>query len=79
MTKQEVYAITAAILTTLLEVHPNPAPESSIYLAMGMDINKYGLFRDLLTGNKLVEVKHHGMTLTDKGLELARECEAVIS
>lgn len=79
MSKAEVYATTAAILTTLLEVHPNPAPESSIYLAMGMDISKYEAFRNLLVASQLVTVKHHGMTLTEKGLATARECEAVIA
>lgn len=79
MTKAQVYATVAAVLSALLAVHPEVAPESSIYLAMDMDIHKYEAIRDLLVSSGLVTVKHNALTLTEKGVATARECEAAIA
>lgn len=78
MTKAEVYATVAAVLTTLLEVHPDGAPETSIYMALGCDMAKYEAIRNLLVGSGLIEVKHNLVSLTDKGMETARECNEVL-
>lgn len=79
MSKEQVYATVAAILTTLLEVHPQVAPESSIYLAMGMDLPAYEGIRNLLVASGLVVVRNHALSLTEKGMKTAKECEAVLA
>jgi len=78
MTKQELYAYIAAILTTLLETDA-PAPESSLYLAMAMDLQRYELVRDLMVQLKLVTVQSYTVRLTDKGRETAKECSAALT
>lgn len=78
MTKQELYVYIAAILTTLLETDA-PAPESSLYLAMGMDLPRYELVRDLMVRLELVTVKSYTMRLTEKGTSMAHECNAALT
>ena len=60
----------ASILTTLLEVGNSPA--SQIYLAMGMDLHKWEVVRDLLVGSKMIKVSaSHVVSLTPDGRDLA--------
>jgi hypothetical protein len=60
----------ASILTTLLEVGDSPA--SQIYLAMGMDMHKWEVVRDLLVGSNMIKVSAgHLVSLTPNGRDLA--------
>jgi hypothetical protein len=38
MTKEKLLATAAAILTTALETEPDPFPESTAYVVLGMDM-----------------------------------------
>jgi len=78
MSKKEVYATVAAILTTLLETDA-PAPESSIYLAMGMDMEKYEAIRSLMVALELITVQSYTIRLTDKGRKTAEACNAALA
>ncbi len=77
MTKNEIFTFVAAILTTLDEVGTDAA-ESTIYMALGMDMAKYTSIRDLLVSSKLVTVKGHRISLTPAGRETAQKCNAVL-
>lgn len=78
MTKNEIMTLVAAILTTLEEVGTDSA-ESTIYMALGMDLQKYEQIRGLLLTSKLVTVKCHRIALTAAGKETAQKCNAVLA
>lgn len=68
MTKeQKIQMIT--IISTLAET--GGCPESSLYLLMGMDAEKYRALKCILVGSGMVQVKGHYCTLTARGEELA--------
>lgn len=78
LTTDKVKYYVAAIVTALHEV-AQPAPESSIYLALNMDIDLWYRLRSLLTLSKLITVSHHQITLTAKGVKLAEDCNAILA
>ena len=67
----------AAVLTTLAELDTG-CPESTVYMAMGMNIHQYGELREVLVGSGLVTVSGHYIELTPKGRELAAKCQALV-
>lgn len=78
MTKDQIMTYVAAILTTLQECGGS-GPESSVYLALGMDINVYSDIRGLLVASGLVTCKSYTLRLTEKGDQLATECNALLA
>lgn len=58
-----------AILTTLDEV--DFAPESSIYLAMGMDMSKWEFIKGFLCQYGLATSENFAMRITESGRALA--------
>ncbi len=77
MTNPDPRALIAGILTTLAEV--GDAAESTLYIALGMDLPLWEGIRDLLVRGKLVTVKHHRVTITDLGRRTAAQLEAVLA
>lgn len=77
MTKQEANKYLCAILTTLAEVPF--APESSIYLAMGMDLGKWQTIRAILLQAGLATSEGYAMTITAKGRELAAKINQMVA
>ena len=80
MTKNELGAAIAAILTTALEVGEGEYfPESTAYLALGGDIHKWETVRSVLVGGKLVTLKSNTISLTPLGRDMAQKINAVFS
>lgn len=77
MNKGQIYARIAAIVTTLAET--GGGPESSIYLALGMDMGLWMMLRQVLVENGLVTINDHWCELTGKGASLAEQCNAVLA
>lgn len=69
MDKNNVLAIIAAIICTLAET--NGAPESTLYMFVGMDMDKWELIRRILVEAKLVTISGHYVRLTADGKEKA--------
>lgn len=67
---KSVAAMIAAILTTLAEVS-DAAPESSVYLALGMDMDQYTTIRDVMVRLNLITVKSYTLRLTPLGRQTA--------
>ena len=76
MTKNQLNAYLAAILTTALETEPDPFPEFTAYLALGCNILKWSTVREMLTSSLMVTISNNSISLTDKGRKLARKCQA---
>ena len=80
LTKNELLTYVSAILTTLLEVSPNdPIPASSIYLALGMDLGKYELVKDIMVQCNWIVATSFTITLTSEGRAKATELENALA
>lgn len=66
MSKEDLYVHLAAILTTLAECQ-EPTSESMLYLAVGMEAEKWELLRACLVGGGLVHIKNYRVSLTLNG------------
>jgi predicted transcriptional regulator len=77
MTNEKMMAMTAAILTTLLET--DGSPESSIYCGIGMDMGLWTRLKMALVGSGLITCEGYWVELTDKGREMADKCNAVLA
>ena len=78
MTRNELNARLAAVLTTLAELNTDAA-ESTIYLALGMDIEKYTVIKSIMTAGDLATVRGNRIALTAKGREIAMKCNAALA
>lgn len=76
MDKKLLLSRIAAILTTLLET--NGSPESMLYIFCDMNMDHYSTIRDILLDSKLIAIKGHYVTLTDKGKDTAQQLNSVI-
>ena len=65
----------AATLTTALNTQP--CPESSVYLALGCDIDRWMVVRAFLHDAQLATFAGHSVKLTEKGRVLAEQCDAL--
>ena len=79
MTKDQLMTYVAAVLTTALETEPSPFPESMAYLAMGADLSKWETVKRVLTVSGWVTTEGHSIQLTDKGRDIAQQCNAALS
>lgn len=77
LTKNQINARLAAILTTLAET--GGGPESSIYLALGMDMGLWSMLKGFLLQNGLMTCEGHWCELTGKGASLAEQCNAALA
>ena len=78
MTKEEVMTAIAAVTSTLEELGNPVSPASSIYLALGMDLGRYDLVAKVLSDAGLANVTSETIQLTEKGLDIGRQCSALI-
>jgi len=78
MSLNAIQAVIGATLLTLIETEPEPAPESGFYLALGMNIDRWHLIKDILVTTELVTIKGHCLHLTTKGRELAVKIQASV-
>jgi hypothetical protein len=78
MTSGQVFQLFAAVLTTLHEVGTG-CPESTIYLALGMNMDVYLAIRNLMVASKLITVKGNYITITAKGHEMAIKCNEAVA
>lgn len=76
MSKNELLKYIAAIVTTVAET--GIAPESSVYMALGMDMSKYQIVRNVMVGAKLITVANYTIRLTDAGKEMADKVNALV-
>ena len=77
MTRNELNAILASVLTAALECQP--CPESMVYLALGSDMSKWQTVREILLAGQLAIIEGHSITLTAKGREIAEKCNAMLT
>ena len=78
MTRKELTAFIAAILTTLADMDTD-CSESTCYIAVGMDMERWQAVRDLIVTAGLVTIKGYRVALTDAGRALADKCNAVLA
>jgi hypothetical protein len=71
MNKQETNQKLASILTTLHE--EEDAAESTIYLALGCNIENFELLKDLLVKSGMVVSKFNRLSITSLGRTLANK------
>lgn len=81
MTRSQLLASTAAVLTTIAEVDPDPAPEGVLYsalMAQGLALSDYETIRDMLMRAGLVMrgFGPHTLRITPDGAEVARTITA---
>jgi len=69
MTPYELNKYLCAIITTLDEVPY--APESSLYIAMGMDMEKWGILKQVLIESDLATFHGYAAYITPAGKSLA--------
>jgi len=69
MTRDELNKSLCAIITTLDEVPY--APESSLYIAMGMDMEKWNIVKQVLTESGVATFHGYAAYITPAGKSLA--------
>ena len=77
MTRSEINVALSAILTTALETEPTAFPESTAYLALGSDMTKWELVKSFLLAAELATIEENKIVLTNKGRDIARQCQQV--
>jgi hypothetical protein len=74
MTRDELNLNLVAIITTLNEV--DFAPESSLYLGLGMDLAKWELIKSILLGANLATCSNNMVKIAPMGVEMAKKINA---
>ena len=78
MDKKEVMKYVAAFLSSLNGT--SGAPESTFYMALGMDMDKWQYVRFVLTAEPaMVRISGNYVTLTPYGRELAERIDSVMA
>lgn len=77
MTRDELNKYLCAIITTLAEV-PN-APESTLYMAVGMNMEKWNLIKQVLVTGNLATFHGYQVTLTAAGHAMAAKINAALA
>ena len=77
VTNNRLLAEVAAIVATLQET--NGAPESTLYMFLNMDMNRWSIVRSVLIEAKLISICAHYVTLTDEGQKVATKLNLVQS
>jgi hypothetical protein len=72
MSKNELMALIAAILTSLHEADSG-APESTFYILCGMDMDKWNTIRGIMLRANWISIKGNFVNLTAKGTATAIE------
>lgn len=80
MTANELMTAIAAVLTTAAELKAGTAfPESTAYIALGCDMDKWHTVRGTLENAGLITVKGYALSLTAKGRDLAEKCNSALA
>ncbi len=79
MNRNDLLARIAALVSALNEEPGGMAPASSLYLALGMDMQSYSLVSDLASQAGLVKKTSQTLTITPKGREMARKVGALMA
>lgn len=69
----------AAIITTMRDIHPQPAIASTVYFAMNMNIHRYHAVTDLMVRAGLINKTAETLHLTPLGIEKADEINAKLN
>ncbi len=77
MTKSEINQYLCAIITTLAEVPYSP--ESTLYLAIGGDLDKWNTLKALLINSGLMTCSGFSCTLTITGHAMAAKINAALA
>jgi hypothetical protein len=78
MDRNELNQILGAILGTLAET--GEAPESSLYMLVGMNMGKWEQVRGILVGNRLIEIDAtHAVRPTKSGLDLGQKVNETLA
>lgn len=72
MSKNQLVAMIAAILTTLSE-QDSGCPESMLYILCGMDMDKWNTLRGVMVNAEWVSIKGNFVTLTSGGRAMAEQ------
>lgn len=72
MNRQMLNVIMSIIIETLDEAGTDCA-ESTIYMAIGSDINLYSEVKSILVGAGIISISFHRCSLTEKGKQLAQK------
>lgn len=72
MTREKIVHTIGAIVATLHEVGTDCA-ESTVYMALGMDLEYYHDISGLMVASDLVIISGHRIKLTAKGVALAED------
>lgn len=75
MTRDELNVALAAVLDTLAEF-PEGALASTIYMALGHDMSKWELVRNVLVSARLVKITSHLVTITAEGMKIVAKMRA---
>jgi hypothetical protein len=76
MDRKQVMIDMAAVLTTAAEIG-GAVPQSPLYLALGGDLDRFTLVRDVLVKSGLATVTAETLTLTEAGRLTAAKLEAL--
>lgn len=79
LNRRDINVLLCAILTTLNECDFEGCPESSLYLLVDSDIEKWQQLRTILVNGKLVDIRNHFVSLTAKGCEMAQRITETIN
>ena len=77
MTKNELNAKLCAVITTLDEVPY--APESTLYIGLGMDVSAWETVKMVLEAGKLATIENHTVTITSAGHAMADKINAFMA
>ncbi len=78
MTLQQIQTRIAAVTSTLVET--GPAPASTIYLALGRNIDHWNQLSSIMQQAGLLTVSpYHEVSLTPAGEELGRQCNELLA
>ena len=77
MNKQEIYAYVAAIVTTLAEFEGSVA-ESTVYIALGMDLDLYHRVARIMRQIDVVRITGNRIALTASGRAFAAELQETL-
>ena len=75
MTKQDMIDF-AGTLTLLSEERGKVVPASSVYLALGSDMDRYNRLVAMLRGTGAASITSETLSITGKGQEIAEKIEA---
>ena len=78
-TKAEVTGYLLAILCTIAGYDDHTIPESFVYMFVDCNMNKHRILMKIMLEAEWITLAHDAITLTEKGLLLAKEFREVVA